>query len=128
MEKIQTAIEKRDYPFTDADYELIHQEYRRKEEYIEECDKKLTRINIGNYKVGVSISESYRSDVGNFLSRRYKDELDFILIFNPMRESFSFRTVRDDVNCGQIAKSLTPDGGGHPQAAGMPLNSKTIFI
>ena len=128
MNKITSGIEAREFPFTEDDIESIKQEYQRKADYVDACDKNLIRIELDGHNVGVSISESYRSDVGNFLSRKYKDELDYILIINFMRGQFSFRTVRDDVNVGEIAKSYSIEGGGHPKAAGMPINSDTLFI
>lgn len=115
-------------PITEDDRVMIEREYKKLEDYIEQCDASLVRINLNGHKVGVSISEQYRSSVGNFLSRRYKDELDYILIINFLRGQFSFRTVRDDVNVGEIAKSLTSGGGGHIKAAGMPINNDTLFI
>ncbi|MBQ6285345.1 MAG: hypothetical protein IJK67_03435 [Bacilli bacterium] len=115
-------------PITPEDRELINLELERRREYVDVCDKNLIRINLNGYNVGVSISESYRSIVGNELSKKYKDELDFILILNFQRNQFSFRTVRDDINVGEIAKSFTKEGGGHLKAAGMPLNSETLFI
>ena len=45
-----------------------------------------------------------------------------------MRQQFSFRTVNDNVNVGQLAKKYSKGGGGHSKAAGMPINSETMFI
>jgi oligoribonuclease NrnB/cAMP/cGMP phosphodiesterase (DHH superfamily) len=115
-------------PVTEEDKQMIESEYERVAEYIRQCDKNLIRIDLNGHKVGVSISEQYRSSVGNELSKKYQDELDYILIINFMRNQFSFRTVRDDVNVGLLAKSFTKEGGGHYKDAGMPINTDTIFI
>lgn len=128
IKKFSDGIKAKKDPFTKEDYEAVNSEYQRKEEYIEECDKNLIRINLNGHRVGVSISELYRSDVGNRLSLKYQDELDYILIINFMRNQFSFRTVREDINVGQISKGFTKDGGGHPKAGGMPINLDTLFI
>ena len=128
IKKFSDGIKAKKDPFTKEDYEAVNSEYQRKEEYIEDCDKNLIRIDLNGHRVGVSISELYRSDVGNRLSLKYQDELDYILIINFMRNQFSFRTVREDINVGQISKGFTKDGGGHPKAGGMPINLDTLFI
>ena len=95
------------------------------EEYLDYCDKNLIRIKFLDYNVGLSISNKYRSSVGNLLSEKYKDELDFILIADYERESFSIRTV-NDINVGNIAATL--GGGGHDKAAGFPMNDETLKL
>ena len=115
-------------PITKDDMVLIDLDEERKQEYIDLCDNNMIRINLNGYNVGVSISEQYRSAVGNQLSKRHKDELDYILIIDFKRMQFSFRTYRDDINVGEIAKSFTKEAGGHPKAAGMPINTDTLFI
>lgn len=76
------------------------------------------------YNVGISISENYRSTVGNELSARHK-ELDFILIANFVRRAFSFRTV-NDINLNEIASII--GGGGHEKAAGASMNDENLKI
>lgn len=46
---------------------------------------------------------------------------DFILILFPHSQIISFRTNKNDVNVGRIAKRLFK-GGGHPQSAGANLS------
>ncbi|MDD2518498.1 MAG: hypothetical protein PHI05_00590 [Bacilli bacterium] len=116
------------FNFYKNDRFLIDAKDKEVENYINLCDEKLIRINLYGNDIGVSISENYRSEVGNYLSEKYKDELKFILIVNFMRNSFSFRTVRDDVNLGEFAKRITPLAGGQEKAAGMPINSETVWI
>lgn len=128
IKKFSNGIKESKDPITNEDNELMNLEIERRNEYVDICDKNLIRINLNGRKVGVSISELYRSIVGNQLSRKYKDELDYILILNFQRNQFSFRTVKDNINVGQIAKSFTKEGGGHTKAAGMPLNKDTLFI
>ena len=86
-----------------------------------ECDKNLIKTKFLNYNVGISISESFRSELGNRLSNKYKNELDFILIVDFHRMSYSMRTV-NDIDLGKIAKTL--GGGGHEKAAGFPMNNE----
>lgn len=113
--------------FTEAELEMI----RKQEEYIanhiKSCDKSLIRMEINGHKVGVVITPEFRSEVGNALSKKYP-ELDYILIADEARKSFSFRTVRPDINVYLIAKSLCSTGGGHPKAAGMPFCEENEWL
>ena len=93
IRKFSAGIKFKTDPMNEDDYGLINQEQKRTEDYINECDKTLVRIELDGHNVGVSISELYRSAVGNVLSKKYKDELDYILIANFMRGQYSFRTV-----------------------------------
>ncbi len=127
IDKFAEGIKNKKDPFTREDKMIIEGEEQREQAYINECDKNLLKIDLNGYRVGVSISELYRSSVGAELSLRH-DDLDYILIINFMRNQFSFRTTKEDVDCGQIAKGFTSEGGGHPKAAGMPINKNTVFI
>lgn len=113
------------FELTNEEIDLIKRTEKEKADYIEECDKRLIRMNFLGYKVGLSISTKYRSVVGNKLSERHKDELDFILIADCNREKFSTRTVNDiDLNiiCNQVG------GGGHPKAAGFNMTKETLEL
>lgn len=93
-------------------------------EYVDKCDEALIITNFLGYKVGISISENYRSEVGNVLSSRHKD-LDFILIANFVRRAFSFRTT-NDINVNEVAKLI--GGGGHSKASGATMNDENLKI
>lgn len=95
--------------------------------YIEDCDRNLMHIQFDNYNVGVVFAELYRSSVGNVLSTRHKDTLDFIMIINLMRNSISLRTV-NEVDLGKWAKAICPDAGGQQKAAGIPIRKDTAWI
>lgn len=127
IDKFATGIKEGKDPFTKGDKMIVDGEEQRVKAYIEECDRNLFIIDLDSHRVGVSISELYRSSVGAELSLRH-DDLDYILIINFMRNQFSFRTTKEDVDCGSIAKGFTKEGGGHPKAAGMPINKNTVFI
>ena len=128
INKFTNGIKSKQDPLNEDDMALINRELEARKDYVDLCDKNLIRIELDNYNVGVSISEQYRSVVGNDLSQKYQDELDYILIINFMRNQFSFRTVKNDVNVGELAKKYSKDGGGHPKAAGMPIDKDTLFI
>jgi len=111
------------FELSDFDKELVSIKEKEMERYIEECDENLIKTKFLDYNVGITISEQFRSSVGNKLSTKYKDILDFILIVDFHRRSFSMRTV-NDVDLSIIAKSL--GGGGHKKAAGFPMNEENI--
>ena len=52
-------------------------------------------------------------------------EYDIMCVYLPYDNTFSFRTVRDDINLGEdICKPI--GGGGHPKAAGAPMSEEDI--
>lgn len=95
------------------------------EEYIKWCDEHLIKMKFLEFNIGLSISIKFRSCVGNRLSEKYKDELDFILIADYNRESFSIRTV-NDINVGDVCKRL--GGGGHEKAGGFSMTDENIAL
>lgn len=93
--------------------------------YIDECDKNIYITNYKNKKIAVSISEQYRSTLGDVICRRHK-EVDYILIINFNRMSCSLRTIRDDIDLSMIAKLYHHDGGGHQKSAGFIIDKESI--
>lgn len=128
IEKFTRGLLSRRDPITQEELQLLNIEQEKIKKYVDKCDNELIRLQLDGHQIGISFSELYRSDVGNILSKKYETELDYILIVNLMRNQYSFRTIRDDINVSEIAKSYTKEGGGHPKAAGMPINSDTAFI
>lgn len=60
------------------------------------------------------------SELGNQFLTKYPN-YDIIISFTLFGDgSFSFRTIRDDLNIGEIVAEKI-NGGGHPKAAGAPL-------
>lgn len=78
-------------------------------------------IEYRNYKIAVSISEGYRSYVGNELMKKYP-EADFALIINFYRLTCSLRINNDKYDLGQVAQEFTHNGGGHKRAAGFQFD------
>ena len=87
--------------------------------------KKSRLIEYNNYKIIVSISEGYRSYVGNELMKMYP-EADFALIINFYRLTCSLRINNDKYDLGKIAQEFTPNGGGHKKAAGFQFDECSI--
>ena len=85
------------------------------EKYIKEKDKTIIVKCNGEYMYGVVFADKYISELGNELCKLNR-ELDYIAIVNMSTRSVSYRTIKDDVDMGMIAKKY--GGGGHPKAAG----------
>ena len=113
------------FELNDLEKNLIEIKTEEMNNYVLECDNNLIKTKFLNYSVGITISELFRSEVGNRLSDKYKDELDFILIIDFHRRSYSMRTV-NDIDLGALAKKL--GGGGHQKAAGFPMNKENNEI
>lgn len=82
-------------------------------------------VEYNNYKIAVSISEGFRSDVGDTMMNKYPDA-DFALIINFYRNTCSLRTNNDKYDMGLIAKEFTQNGGGHKRAAGFQFDEESI--
>lgn len=113
------------FDFTEEESKMSDDLEREIKDYITWCDENLYRIKLDGYNVGLSISTKFRSDVGNTLSQKYKNELDYILIVNLERESFSARTV-NDINLPEICKQY--GGGGNGMAGGFPMTLENLKL
>lgn len=113
--------------FDDNDEILVKNDLEKQEFYLKVCNMNLITFKLDNYMVGAVIIEDYRSEVGNYLSSIHP-ELDYILILDFFRNSFSFRTVNDNIDLSLIAKMYEKNGGGHKKAAGMSITSENIWL
>lgn len=91
---------------------------RQKEEYLEDKKNKIIFREISGYKLGIVFAERYRSVLGNYLARIYKDEVDLICIIN-LNEHISLRGIKEYKPVNKFAEIY--GGGGHVLAAGMPF-------
>lgn len=94
--------------------------------YIEEYKNKMVISTINNNRVGIVISEQYRSYLGHELCQAFK-EIDYILIINFNRMSCSLRTIKE-IDLSSIAKYYHPEGGGHPKASGFIIDENSMPI
>lgn len=123
-EKIIANYKNEGLEFDDKEMNMIKRLETEIAEYVDNCDKSLIVTKFLGFKVGISISEHYRSEVGNALSTRHKD-LDFILLANFVRGAFSLRTT-NDINLNEVAKLI--GGGGHPKAAHADMNNENLKL
>jgi uncharacterized protein len=109
---------------TEQDELLLEIRQEEKEKYINEVEKKMFRKEIDGRPVGVVFAERFTSELGNEICKRHSD-IDYVLIINTHYETYSLRSVRDDIHVGEISKKLF-GGGGHPLAAGAQLSKEQM--
>lgn len=93
------------------------------EKYIKEKDKTIIVNCNREYMYGVVFADKYISELGNELCKLNK-ELDYIVIVNMSTQSVSYRTIKDNIDVGMIAKEH--GGGGHSKAAGAKIKFDNI--
>lgn len=124
-----TSMNKQEVTFDAKEMGLLKNLSNQLKSYIDLCDSKMIRTTLNGMDIGVVYAESYRSELGNALSNKYKDKLKFILIINILRGSISLRTVNKEIDLGALAKLLSGGtGGGQPQAAGFDINGETLYL
>ncbi|MFD2704681.1 DHH family phosphoesterase [Salibacterium lacus] len=109
--------------FSAADEMLLEVNEAAIARYIDSKRDQITVKEIAGLPAGVVFAEQHQSELGHALATERPD-LDLIAMINPAR-SVSFRTAKDDVNLGEIAKSF--GGGGHAKAAGAPVDGAKLI-
>lgn len=107
-----------DFLIHDYSY-LLENQQKKINKYIEKKNKEIIDCEIKNYNVGVVFANQYQSELGNRLSEL---NLQYDLIAMIGENSISYRTIKEDVDCGEFAKLF--NGGGHPKAAGSEINEE----
>lgn len=105
--------------------DLYISDLEKQKEYTDFVNKNLCIANYNGYKVGITISEQYRSIVGNNICK-LRPEIDFIMIVNFNRNRVSLRSVKENIDLNVIGKEFHPDGGGHKLSAGFLIDSLSI--
>lgn len=98
---------------------LLENQQKKINKYIEKKDKEIIGCKIKNYNVGVVFANQYQSELGNRLSE-LNPQYDLIAMIGE--NSISYRTIKEDVDCGEFAKLF--NGGGHLKAAGSEINEE----
>lgn len=104
---------------------LLELQQEKIDRYIEKKNKEIINYKIQEYNAGVVFAEQFQSELGNRLSEM-NPQYDLIIMIGD--KTISYRTVKDNVNCGEIAKLF--GGGGHPKASGSQISneSKLTYI
>lgn len=95
---------------------LLELQQEKIDKYISKKNKEIIQYNIDGYNVGVVFAEQFQSELGNKLSEM-NPQYDLIVMIGD--KTISYRTVKDNINCGEIAKLF--GGGGHPKASGSQI-------
>ena len=98
---------------------LLENQQKKIDKYIEKKDKEIIGCKIKNYNVGVVFANQYQSELGNRLSE-LNPQYDLIAMIGE--NTFSYRAIKDNANCGEFAKLF--GGGGHPKASGSEINEE----
>lgn len=108
----------------DKEDELLLQ-FNQKEidKYIDSKEKEMIISCDGEYKYGVVFAEKYFSELGNELCTR-NPNLDYVAMVNVGTYSISYRTIKENVDVGQVAKRY--GGGGHQKAAGSDFHNHIV--
>jgi uncharacterized protein len=110
--------------FTDIESVILDMEQTKIKHYINRKDKEIEVVDILGYKAGVVVAESYHSELGNELAKKYHG-LNFIAIINPSSTKVSYRGIKENVDLGKdVAKFF--GGGGHPRAAGSQFDDSLV--
>lgn len=117
LSKINAGV----FLFDKLNLKLLELKQREIDSYILKKDKDLIIKDILGYNAGIVFAESHISELGNKLSELHP-ELDFIAMIN--QETVSYRTIKEDVNLGEVAKHF--GGGGHPKASGSQISAYCV--
>ena len=96
---------------------LLDLQQEKIDKYIDSKNKSIIKRVVNNYKVGIVFAEQFISELGNKLSE-INEDCDLIAIISD--KTISYRTVKDNVDCGEFAKIF--GGGGHLKSAGSQIN------
>lgn len=107
--------------FTEFEEELLKIEERKIQEYMDKKKEEVWRMTIDGHTVGIVFAENYRSELGNYLSRLYQDQIDFFALVN-VSGGISFRSCNDKVDLSIFAQKY--HGGGHKRASGCAVEEE----
>ncbi|MED4203988.1 DHH family phosphoesterase [Neobacillus mesonae] len=108
------------FTFTDTETMILDIEEKKIQRYIQSKSRQMVQSFIGEYCVGIVHAEQHLSELGNALNN-LNPHLDMIALLNVGTKKIGFRTIHDDVNVAEFAK--TYGGGGHPKASGADLSA-----
>lgn len=112
-----------DFSLEDAENFLLDIEEEKIDRYIRSKNRRKIQTFINDYCVGIVHAEQYHSELGNELNKK-NPHLDLIAIINVGNKSIGFRTIHDEVDVSEFAKTF--GGGGHPKASGCSLTEDTF--
>lgn len=103
---------------------LLDQKKKEIKAYIEKKSKQLTLIDTDDGVMGLVFADQHTSELGNNLCLR-NPKMDYIALVDMGEQKISFRTTRNDLDLGKVAKKY--GGGGHPKAAGASFDDEKVM-
>jgi oligoribonuclease NrnB/cAMP/cGMP phosphodiesterase (DHH superfamily) len=103
---------------TEIENMLLDTEEKKIDRYIHSKGRQIIQAVIDDYCIGIVHAEQHLSELGNALNKMYP-HLDLIALLNVSGKKVGFRTIHDQVDVAEYAKSF--GGGGHPKASGCDM-------
>ena len=108
-----------DFPcLYDGEKLMLRMKQKEIDAYVVEKNEQLKTVVLSGRICGVVFADKHFSELGNRLCTMHP-EIDFVAMIDLGHMSVSYRAAKDDINVGEIAKSM--GGGGHPKAAGSKI-------
>lgn len=114
-----------DPEFLSHEVMMLDIERNNTEAYIKRKANEATRYPIGGYVALTVFAERHQSELGNTLAKDNPD-VDLVIMINAGSSTVSYRTVKDNVNVAELAK--TYGGGGHPKASGSSFSKDLRYV
>ena len=108
----------------DTERLLLETKQKEIDKYVEEKNEQIIFSKLCGRKCGFVFAEKYVSELGNRLCEMHP-EIDFVAMINMGTKTVSYRSVKEDIVLGKIAKEF--GGGGHPKAAGSEFSYEIRF-
>lgn len=102
---------------------LLELQQEKIDKYVESKNKEIINMNLVGYNAGIVFAEQFQSELGNRLSEM-NPQYDLIIMIG--NKTISYRTVKENIDCGQIAKLF--GGGGHPKASGSQISKEQQLV
>ena len=106
------------FSLSETENQLLDIEERKIERYIFSKERQMVQTFVDEFCVGIVHGEQYLSELGNALNKQ-NPHLDMIVILNVGSKKVGFRTIHDDINVAEYARTF--GGGGHPKASGCDM-------
>jgi len=110
--------------FTDTALTLLTHRDDEVEAYIKKKLFQMLVTTTQHGEMGIVFADQHVSELGNTICKTKKDDIDYVAIIDIATNKVSFRTIRDDLDLGQVAKEF--GGGGHPKAAGAQFSRQLV--
>jgi len=112
--------DKKEFEFTAFEKRFLKVKNKELTRYLEKKEKEMKLYEINNNTVAVIFAESNKSELGNYIAKKYLD-IDFVILIDASSR-ISYRAFKDDVSVSKFAEKY--NGGGHQKASGSPFTDE----